>query len=285
MKRRVNARISGKQAHRPLAENGPDFHRRDSGGLFSRLCCGNTHGGATAARTEYDRIRQRQSGYQGVRASVEVFAPIWGRNAFKAARPQPKKPKPVNKSLDKLAVATIPARLLGTMYSDVPVFSRAVILTNNKQKLVKIGDTLSGFKVEEIRRRAIVLVKGRQRQLLLIDKHDKKIASKKGESRKMISRSEIKKKLQNLDALAKDISVAPATRGKQKGLWVRQLRQGSLFSKAGLEKDDVVLKIGGEPVVGGVNPLGFFKMLDRDQVVVDVLRRGKPMQLVLILSR
>lgn len=213
---------------------------------------------------------------------LKYFAPIWNRNAFKAARPKPAKAK--KKTINQLPVAKLNVKLLGTIYSDVSVLSRAVTLDGSKQKLVKAGDKVSGFKIVEIQRRAIVLQKGNQRQLLLIDNADKKIAAQKGESRKMLSRKQVKAKLQDLDALAKEIQLAPATRGKQKGLWVRQLRADSLFSKAGLQKDDVVLTVGGITVAQGANPVTLFKLLDQEKVIVDILRDGKPMQLVLILT-
>ncbi|BDQ38453.1 hypothetical protein SYK_28130 [Pseudodesulfovibrio nedwellii] len=213
---------------------------------------------------------------------LKYFAPIWSRNAFKAARPKP--PVAKKKTLAQLPVAKLNIKLVGTIYSDVTVLSRAVTLQGNKQKLVKIGDKLSGFKIVEIQRRAIVLQKGNQKQLLLIDNTDKKIAAKKGVARKMLPRRDLKAKLQDLDSLSRDIQFAPATRGKQKGLWVRQLRAGSLFSKAGLQKDDVVLSVGGSLVAHGVNPLTLFKLLDQPQVNVGILRDGKPIQLVLILT-
>ena len=216
---------------------------------------------------------------------LKFFSPIWDRNAFKAAMPKPKAtPKPKPETIDQLKVAKLNARLLGTMYSDVPVFSRAVTLVGNNQSLVKIGDEIDGFTITEIKRRAVVLQKGKNRQLLLIDSNDKRVAAKKGESRKMLSRSELKAKLQDLDSLARDIQLAPATRGKQQGLWVRQLRAGSLFSKAGLQRDDVILTVGGQQVAKGANPVALFKLLDREQVTVDILRDGKPMQLVLLLT-
>ncbi len=213
---------------------------------------------------------------------LKYFAPIWNRNAFKAARPKPRVAK--KKTLAQLPVAKLNIKLVGTIHSDVSVLSRAITLEGNKQKLVKVGDKLSGFKIVEIQRRAIVLQKGNQKQLLLIDNADKKIAAKRGEARKMLSRRDLKAKLQDLDSLARDIQFAPATRGKPKGLWVRQLRAGSLFSKAGLQKDDVVLSVGGNPVAQGVNPVTLFKLLDQQQVNVDILRDGKPIQLVLILT-
>ena len=217
--------------------------------------------------------------------SLKFFSPILSRNAFKAAVPKPKsKPKPKKPSIDKLSVAKVDERLLGTIYSDVIGLSRAVILKGNKQSLVKVGDKLSGFTIAEVKRRAIVLEKSKQRQLLLIDSADKKIAAKKSEARIMLSRKALKSKLQDLDSLSRDIQLAPATRGKQQGLWVRQVRSGSLFSKAGLQKDDVILTVGGEEVAKGANPIKLFGLLDRPQVDVNILRNGKPMSLVLLLT-
>jgi type II secretion system protein C len=211
------------------------------------------------------------------------FAPIWLRNAFKAALPKPP-PPPKPPSLDQLPVAKLNVSLLGTMYSEVSVLSRAVVLEGNRQSLVKVGDKLSGFDIAEIQRRAIVLQRGKQRQLLLIDAADKKSVGKQSEERKMFSRDMIKDKLKDLDALARDIQLSVATRGKQQGLWVRQLRAGSLFSKAGLRKDDVILTVGGQPVAKGANPVALIKLLEQSEVVVDILRDGKQMQLVLLLT-
>lgn len=216
---------------------------------------------------------------------LKTFWPIITRNAFKASMPKPKaKPKPKQKSLQQLAVAKIKSRLLGTMYSDVNALSRAIVLVGSRQRLMKIGQPLEGFKIVDIQRRAIVLQKGNQRQLLLMDVKDKKTIGKKSSGRRMLSRKELKAKFQDLDSLARDIKLAPATRGKVKGLWVQQLRAGSLFSQAGLLRNDVILKVGGQSVAGGANPLSMFKMLDRNQVVVDILRNNRPMQLVLILT-
>ncbi len=170
------------------------------------------------------------------------------------------------------------------MYSDFVGLSRAVTLGGNKQKMVKVGDKLSGFVIDEIQRRAIVLRRGKDRQLLLIDNADKKIAAKSANSRSTIARKDLKAKFQDLDALSRDIQLAPATRGKQRGLWIRRLRQGSMFSKVGLRKDDVLLKLDGTPVAKGANPLALMRLLDQDRVVVDILRDGKPMQLVLIIT-
>ena len=217
---------------------------------------------------------------------LNYFSPILNRNAFKAARPKPPAPKkkPVKPSIESLPIAKLNVALLGTIYSSVPALSRAVILQGSTQKLVKAGDDVSGFKISEIQRRAIVLEKGKVHQLLLIDKTDKTVAAKSDEARTMLSRTSVKAVLQDLDALSKQIWLAPATRGKQQGLWVRDLRAGTLFSKAGLQKDDVILNIGGKSVTKNVNPVTLFKLLDNERVVVDILRDGKPMQLVLILT-
>ncbi|MGE4553007.1 MAG: PDZ domain-containing protein [Desulfovibrionaceae bacterium] len=218
---------------------------------------------------------------------LAAFNAITDRNLFKAALPPKPKPKPPPKppGIDKLPVANLgKVKLLGTVLSDVPAWSRAVTLEGSEQKLLKVGDAIAGFKIIEIQRRAVVLQQGNQQQLLLIDVADKPIAAKQGEARAMLSRAELKAKAQDLDALARDIQFAVAKRGNQEGLWVRQLRAGSVFSKAGLQKDDVILAVGGQSVTQNVNPLQMFKLLDRDQVPVDLLRDGKPMKLLLILT-
>lgn len=215
---------------------------------------------------------------------LKAFSPILDRNPFKAAMPKPPPPpKPRKVTLDQLPVVNLNVRLLGTMAAENVEFSRAVVLEGDKQQLIRIGQKLAGYTVSEIQRRAIVLTKGKKRQLLLIDAEDRKIAAGAGNARKMLSRKAVKARFQNLDSLAQDIQLVPATRGKQEGLWVRHLRPASLFGRAGLRRDDVLLTVQGEPVATA-NPLSLFRLLDEPQIRVELLREGQPMQLVLILT-
>lgn len=214
---------------------------------------------------------------------LKYFSPIWQRNAFKAARPKPPQKAEKKPTIEELPLAQLDIRLIGTIYSDVELFSRAITLKGASQNLLKVGDSVGGFKILEIQRRAIVLERGKKRELLLIDKADKKIAAQSSRSRSSLSRKVVKAQLQDLDELSKDISLSPATRGKQKGLWVRRLRKGSLFGKAGLKLNDVILSIAGTPVVGA-NPVALFELLNEKRVAVDILRDGRPMQLVIHLS-
>jgi len=217
-------------------------------------------------------------------SSLNHFSPILTRNVFKAALPEPDASSDAE-SLASLAVAKINAQLLGTMYSDVAIFSRAVILQGNKQKLVKVGDSLAGFTIAEIQRRAIVLKKGGQRQLLLIDAADKKNIGRTKVSGPQFSRRDIKRQLQDMDGLAEDIRLAVVEHDGKKRFLVRQLRAGSLFSKAGLHKGDVVLKVGGQDVVVKTDPANLFHLLKQERVFVDIVRNGRPTRLVLLMTR
>jgi len=96
------------------------------------------------------------------------FAAIQERNLFKAARPEVME----NADIENLPVMQLGVKLLGTIYCDVAPFSRAIILEGDKQRLVKVGDSLNGHPISEIRRRAVVFDESGEKKVLLIELED-----------------------------------------------------------------------------------------------------------------
>lgn len=97
--------------------------------------------------------------------ALSDFSSIRERNVFKAARPDVQE----TTSIENLPVVQLSVKLLGTIDCDVTPLSRAIVLEGDKQRLVKVGDSLGGHSISEIQRRAVVLLKGGQKQVLLID--------------------------------------------------------------------------------------------------------------------
>jgi type II secretory pathway component PulC len=216
-------------------------------------------------------------------AKVEVpplnfFAPILGRNVFKAAVDTgPEQGAPG----EKVDLAKLKAVLLGTMSSDIPSLSRAVVMENNVQRLIRPGDTLEGTRVAEIRRRAVVVEAGGKRQLLVLDAGADAAETIGNFGPTELSISEVKQALQDIPALAGSIRFALAEHDEERRLWVRQIRPDSLFGKAGLKKGDIIMRVGGQEVNLDTRPEDLFNLLERDRVDVDLVRDGSPLTLSL----
>ncbi|WP_187170456.1 type II secretion system protein N [Salidesulfovibrio onnuriiensis] len=96
---------------------------------------------------------------------VSHFAAIRDRNLFRAAMPEASGAT----AIEELPVVQLGIKLLGTIYCDAAPLSRAIILEGDKQRLVKVGDSLAGHSIAEIQRRALVLSKGGEKKVLLIE--------------------------------------------------------------------------------------------------------------------
>lgn len=224
------------------------------------------------------RAASAPGGAGGAAPPLNFFASIQGRNVFKAAvdtGPEPGAPG------EQLALAKLKAVLLGTMSSDIPSLSRAVVMENNVQRLIKPGDTLGGARVAEIRRRAVVVEAGGRRLLLALDTGEGAAATLESYGRTALSRTEVKHALQDLPSLSGSIRFAPAEHDEERRLWVRQISPDGLFGRAGLKKGDIILRVGGQDVNLDTRPEDFFNLLERDRVDVDLVRDGSPFTLSL----
>lgn len=215
---------------------------------------------------------------------LQYFADIRKRNAFKAASPAPSR-ESAFRPRTNLQIAKVQAKLLGTIHSDIPTFSRAIVLDKGQQRLVKVGEKVEGYTIHAIQRRGVVLKKGNSEQLLLIDSSDKAIASGPPVIRKTISRLALKQQLKNIGVHTKGIQFTEENFRGQQRLRVNQLRPGTLFSRVGLRTGDILVSVGGYEISSQADLIHLADGLEQETLEIDVRRDEKHYKYVLLLTR
>ena len=230
-----------------------------------------------------DCLSAEKNAVKTVLQPLSSFDPILGRNVFNASVDSGPEPGAAE---DPTNLGKIKAVLLGTMVSDTPSLSRAVVLKGKVQWMVKLDDTLEGTRVVEIRRRVLVLEVGGQRRRLVLDPPSSMGGRRdKPAGRIPFSRAAVKLALRDIPALSENIRFAEVAHGGHRRLWIRQIRPESLFGKAGLKKGDIILRVGGQGVDKDTRPEDFFNLIENRQVDVDLVRDGSPLTLSLVLTK
>jgi len=202
-----------------------------------------------------------------------AFNVVVTRNLFDVFVPLPPKPKQV--ALTDLPVAAMGSKLIGTIYSNDPAIRRAIIQQGNDQLILKTGEAVEGLPIKEILRRAVVLVRGGQEHLLLIEGGDAEVALKSTRSN-TVSRKWFEKQLANLADLVKGIQIQKTTYGKRTGILIQQLAGDSVFKGLGLNVGDLLLEVNGRSLAEYQSPLEGMRLLDKaDEVKIDLLRLDK----------
>lgn len=96
------------------------------------------------------------------------------------------------------------------------------------------------------------------------------------DGRYVVERAELDNALGSLDKLFTQIRAVPQFKdGKTSGLKLLSVKQGSLFAKLGLRRNDVLERINGQQVdmKGGMALFG--KLKDSQQISIDLVRNGK----------
>ncbi|XPV77119.1 MAG: PDZ domain-containing protein [Desulfovibrio sp.] len=207
------------------------------------------------------------------------YSAVLNRNLLKAQvryiPPKKVQPQKQTKIVD-LPISQQGWTLLGTIRSDDPQDSFAIILIDRVQQLVKTNRVVKGWKISEIRRRAVVLTKGNKQEILLIDENDKKIAAKSAVKPKFqLTQQSLQAALLDAGNLAKQINIQRSG----KGFEIRFLKPDSLFYKLGLRRGDVILKINGKSVKSFKGLSDFTGLMSASSVDFDILRKNKSQKL------
>lgn len=209
--------------------------------------------------------------------ALSSFKLIEQRNLLKVknAPPAPKRNKPKKKSTPQaISISKRGFHLLGTICAETPSKSWAIVLYKNKQSLYRNGSTISGWKVVEIKRREIILQRGKVKERLLIDGKSAKTA--RGSSgERVVARSYIKNQLKDLSKVASSIQIVPKTKGRTKGLYVQSLHSRSFLYNMGLRKGDLLVKANGKTLTSFGDAASLMAMLDKNNISLDIIRKGK----------
>lgn len=97
-----------------------------------------------------------------------------------------------------------------------------------------------------------------------------------GTGKFVVERAEVDQALGNLDKLFTEIRAVPQFEGgKTTGLKLLSVRQGSLFSKLGLQRNDVLERVNGQPFDMKKGMEIFGQLKDSDRISIDLIRNGQ----------
>ena len=178
--------------------------------------------------------------------------------------------------INSLAVSKRGFTLLGTVYSDIPKACRAIITHENKQKLYKLSDQIDDWELLEIRRGAVVLAKGAEKELLLVDENETMIGSGTGSriTQKVISRGYAQNQLRNLERLADSVAVVPKRIDGTQGLLIQTIRKRSFLHDMGLRKNDLLVKANNQSFMSLGDITSLMSMLEDESISLEILRDG-----------
>jgi general secretion pathway protein C len=237
---------------------------------------------------------------------VEDYQAIMKRNLFGSADKQPPEEVEVVEDIEALEPTSLKVTLLGTV-TGTPRSAYAVIeeTTKRKQGLFKVGDAIQNAVIKKILRGKVILTVGDKDEILTMDEAalptptKGQIASKSGISKFRspgraapkspasksragdsvitVDRSDVDESLTNINTLLSEVRIRPHFKdGKPDGLAVSRIKDGSLFSKLGLQEGDVVQAVNNNAIRSPDDVLALYKKLRAgSEVAIQVNRNGQ----------
>jgi general secretion pathway protein C len=234
------------------------------------------------------------------------YQAITKRNLFGSADKQPPEEVEVVEDIEALEPTSLKVTLLGTVMGS-PRNAYAVIeeTTRRKQGLFKVGDTIQNAVIKKILRGKVILTVGDKDEILTMDEAalpspakgqvasrsasskfrsprraaTKLPAPRAGERQSVITvdRSDVDESLTNINTLLSEVRIRPHFKnGKPDGLAVSRIKDGSLFSKLGLQEGDVVQAVNDNAIRSPDDVLALYKKLRAgSEVAIQVNRNGQ----------
>ncbi len=225
---------------------------------------------------DYASLKRRNSYSRNIDSrkslSFSYFKPIISRDLFDVKLQQA---KPVSTKPKRVVVENIPIsqrlglRLVGTIVGSPDTLSRAIVYNTRTGKyvLLKIKDKINGAELEEVVRDQIILsVNGKKERLISqteqlptnfknrikkvrsVRQTNSIVKSKSGDSIYTLSRDEINKAFNDLPSLLSGATAVPYSRNGVSGFILRDVKSGSIYSKVGLKRGDIIVSVNGQPL-------------------------------------
>ncbi|WP_297486738.1 PDZ domain-containing protein [Thermococcus sp.] len=174
-----------------------------------------------------------------------------------------------------------------------PSQSLAVIEKGSRAKVLGLGDSLAGYRLEQVLSNAVIMRRnGREYRLEIKQKALKgyqqvPLVSKKNTANEndkishegtatVVPRSLIEKYTKNVDKIWKDIGIVPEKRGGSiQGFRIRYIRRGSVFDKLGLKRGDLITAVNGERLNDYGTVMELFQSIDDLEGLTLNIKRGK----------
>lgn len=186
--------------------------------------------------------------------------------------------------IEKLEATSLKLVLIGTV-TGPRRNSFAVIeeTAKKKQGLFKTGDTVLDATIRKILRGKVVL---------RVDDKDEILEMKQGgtESKKgnrastngsgdeytiTVGQKDLQDSIKNINQLLTEVRIRPnMNNGKPDGLSLAYIKRGSIFTKLGLKKGDIITGLNGKPINSPEDAFSFYKSLETGSDLSLSIRRG-----------
>ncbi len=230
---------------------------------------------------------------------LSYYSVITERNIFNSRAKDMVAEAEMAELLGPVAESNLNVKLFGTVVSQFPEFSFAVIedSVSKQVEIYRLNDLiLNEAKVVLIEpKRVIILRNGKQESLLVFEEEGEKLlvaaapdSSSAREIRQVernqyeIDRSEFEASTSNLAELMTQARVVPNLKaGKVNGYKIFAIKPDSLYAKVGLKNGDVIERVNGMELTGPEQALELFQQLKSEShFQIDLLRRGRKETLI-----
>ncbi|MFO7986420.1 MAG: type II secretion system protein N [Desulfatiglandaceae bacterium] len=222
------------------------------------------------------------------KVSLSDFKVITTRNLFGSIdNPSEKAGKELKDAdIEALEPTSLNVTLLGTV-TDLNGRGWAVIEEGGKrdQGLYREGDPVQDAFIKNVLRGKVVLREGGKDQILEMEESE--VAEGTGVSGSArsassgdavtVGRSDITNSLQNINELLTQVRIRPHLKnGKPDGFMLSHISSGSMFSKLGLKRGDIVKRLNGAPINTPEDAFAFYKALESGSALtLDIIRQGR----------
>jgi general secretion pathway protein C len=222
-----------------------------------------------------------------VKPSLDYYKMIMTRNIFGS---QQEASSEGEEEVVELQPTTLKLSLLGTVSGDQNnAFAVIEETSKKKQGLYRVGDSIQGALVKRILRGKVVLrVKDRDEMLTI----EEAVASRMSrepvvsqpiekEAAIMVSRADVEESIKNVHQLLSQVRVRPHFRdGKADGLWITNIKAGSLFERLGLRNGDIVQGIDGRIIKTPDDALEVYKRFRLGSSMALQIKRNNEQQVI-----
>lgn len=236
---------------------------------------------------------QAQAAVAAIREPLDAYRPIIDRNIFGTTTEAIEEKQAKNQPAPQQDI-TLLFDLRGTVAGDAK-HGFAVIEEkgSHKQKLVKIGDVISGARVVRIKRNALdVLINDQERTLKMADKTEAPILPPAGAKPlpvspaapgggTVINRSEISDALADMGSLLRQAQVRPYFKGGvAEGFMITNIQPGSMYQRMGIVNGDILQGVDGQKIQTADDMISFLNTLKgASGAAISLQRGGKPQTL------
>ncbi len=208
---------------------------------------------------------------------------IFGTSGKPAEDTKEKEKEPKVDDIENLKPTALKIVLIGTV-TGPRENSFAVIeeTAKKRQGLYKTGDKVLDATIRRILREKVVLRVGDKDEVLEMTQND--LASKKGGRTAQsqsgeghtitVGRKDLQDSIKNINQLLTEVRIRPnMNKGKPDGLALTYIKQGSMFTKLGLKRGDVITGLNGKPINSPEDAFSFYKSLEMGSDISLSIRR------------